>query len=167
MKTLAPLLIAGLVCACAPAKPASTAAEVTGADDIAIGRYLTRIGGCNDCHTPGYLKADGKIPESQWLTGNPVGFRGPWGVSYASNLRLTAESISEGDWVSMLANRTDTPPMPWPSTHAMSDANRRALYHYIRSLGPAGKAAPLPLCLASEKPATPYVDMVPITPDAH
>jgi hypothetical protein len=31
--------------------------------------YLIRIGGCNDCHTPGYLQADGKIRMYETLTG--------------------------------------------------------------------------------------------------
>ncbi|MEJ2396973.1 MAG: cytochrome C, partial [Gammaproteobacteria bacterium] len=27
------------------------------------GRYLVRIGGCNDCHTAGYAESGGKTPE--------------------------------------------------------------------------------------------------------
>lgn len=165
VRLLAPLLFASLASACAPTSPpAVTATEVTGASDIEIGRYLTRIGGCNDCHTPGYLQADGRLPESRWLTGNPVGFRGPWGVTYASNLRLTVQTISEDDWVAMLAERNDAPPMPWPITKAMSEANRRALYRYIRSLGPAGPQTP-PRLAPDEKPSTAYVDMAPVAPD--
>ena len=52
------------------------------------GRYLVWVGGCNDCHTPGFPEAAGNIPEEQWLTGNPVGFQGPWGTNYPKNLRL-------------------------------------------------------------------------------
>ena len=32
--------------------------------------------------------------------------------------------------------------MPWFALRDMSDADLRALYHYIRALGPAGSPAP-------------------------
>ncbi len=32
--------------------------------DVERGRYLSIIGGCNDCHTPGYLEKSGAVPES-------------------------------------------------------------------------------------------------------
>src|SRR4051794_1557083 len=52
-----------------------------------VGRYLIKIAGCNDCHSPGGM--ENKLgPESDWLTGSPLGFNGPWGTSYAPNLRL-------------------------------------------------------------------------------
>jgi hypothetical protein len=50
--------------------------------------------------------------------------------------------------------------MPWMSVNAMSDADVRALYRYIRSLGPAGELAPTPVA-PGEEPATPYVDFAP------
>ena len=55
------------------------------------GQYLVQIGGCNDCHTAGYAEKAGNVPESEWLIGAPVGFKGAWGTSYAANLRLTLE----------------------------------------------------------------------------
>ena len=30
--------------------------------DIERGKYLIVVGGCNDCHTPGYLLEDGNSP---------------------------------------------------------------------------------------------------------
>src|SRR5215212_12212744 len=51
------------------------------------GRYLVKVAGCNDCHTAGYAMAGGKVPESQWLMGDHLGWRGPWGTTYAVNLR--------------------------------------------------------------------------------
>jgi hypothetical protein len=35
--------------------------------DIQRGRYLTQVGGCNDCHTHGYVEVAGKMDEKQWL----------------------------------------------------------------------------------------------------
>ena len=69
---------------------------------VTAGRYLVIIGGCNDCHTAGYMAQEGNVPESDWLTGSPVGWRGPWGTTYPSNLRLLVQSMSEDAWVEML-----------------------------------------------------------------
>lgn len=55
---------------------------------IERGRYLAKIGGCNDCHTPGYGLSGGQVPEAQWLVGDQLGWNGPWGTTYPSNLRL-------------------------------------------------------------------------------
>jgi hypothetical protein len=40
------------------------------------GRYLVQIAGCNDCHTPRYPESGGKVAESEWLTGDALGWRG-------------------------------------------------------------------------------------------
>lgn len=47
-----------------------------------------KIAGCNDCHRPGYIQTGSKVPEKQWLTGDQLGWRGPWGTTYPGNLRL-------------------------------------------------------------------------------
>jgi hypothetical protein len=62
---------------------------------IERGRYLVKITGCNDCHTAGYAQNAGKVPEKEWLTGDRLGWRGPWGTTYASNLRAYMNDISE------------------------------------------------------------------------
>src|SRR5438309_1088916 len=33
---------------------------------VQAGRYLVIVGGCNDCHTPGFAATGGKIPETLW-----------------------------------------------------------------------------------------------------
>ena len=40
------------------------------------GRYLTKIAGSNNCHTPGYLLAEGTVAEEHWLSGETFGWRG-------------------------------------------------------------------------------------------
>jgi mono/diheme cytochrome c family protein len=55
---------------------------------IARGEYIVRLGGCNDCHTPGWNDSAGQLPTAQWLTGSPLGNLGPWGTTYPANLRL-------------------------------------------------------------------------------
>lgn len=111
---------------------------------IERGRYLVRIGGCNDCHTPGYAESGGTMPDGDWLQGGDVGFKGPWGVSYPSNLRLTVQSMTEEQWV-RFARVERLPPMPWFNLRDMSDEDLRAMYRFIRALGPKGERAPAPV----------------------
>lgn len=130
---------------------------------IAAGRYLVRIGGCNDCHTAGFMQNPAAIPESQWLTGVPVGWQGPWGTTYASNLRLYVQQFDEDTWVKVLHARTVRPPMPWNAINSMSEEDLRALYAYIKSLGPAGQ--PMPAFVPpGEQPKTPFLDLTPVMP---
>jgi mono/diheme cytochrome c family protein len=109
---------------------------------IERGRYLVKIAGCNDCHTAGYAQTGGQIPESQWLLGDAVGWQGPWGTTYPTNLRLHLQNYSEAQWMAYASTLRARPPMPWFALHDMEEADLRALYRYIRSLGPAGTPAP-------------------------
>jgi mono/diheme cytochrome c family protein len=106
------------------------------------GRYLIKIGGCNDCHTAGYGPTGGKVPEEQWLTGDALGFQGPWGTTYPTNLRLYFKDMTEAEWLKKGRTLTTRPPMPWFNVQAMSTSDLRAMYRYVKSLGPAGKPAP-------------------------
>jgi hypothetical protein len=139
-----------------PTQPASAQPSVQAADPIAAGKYLIQIGGCNDCHTPGFMETGGvNVPEENLLTGLAVGFRGPWGTTYGSNLRIFAKQFVEDDFVKVLRARTSRPPMPWSAIHAMSDADLRAVFKYLTSLKPAGKPAPA-FVPAGVEPKTPY-----------
>ncbi len=136
----------------APSEPAKT----TDAQAIARGRYIARIGGCNDCHTPGYAMAGGKVPEKDWLTGDALGWRGDWGTTYPSNLRLNMQKLSEAQWVKAAKALETRPPMPWFALHDMTEQDLRAFYRFVRSLGPAGTAAPAYLPPGQESKG-PYV----------
>lgn len=129
--------------------------SVRAASDIEAGRYLVMVAGCNDCHTPGYMETAGGTAESEWLTGVPIGWRGPWGTTYASNLRLLVKDMTEDDWVQTLRHRTARPPMPWMNVNRMSEPDARAIYRFVRSLGPAGVAMPAAVAPDVE-PSTPY-----------
>ena len=145
---------AALLSACQPGETTTTATadigagpRVVAATDLEIGRYVVRISGCNDCHTPMYASTGGaQPPESEWLKGSTEPHTGPWGTSYGKNLRLTVAGHSEDEWVNLLNTGTSLPPMPWPSVRAMSEADKRAVYRYIKSLpGDPGQPAPPPL----------------------
>lgn len=139
--------------------------RVVAATDIEAGRYLILTGGCNDCHTPNYPQTGGRVPESEWLKGSRTGFKGPWGTTYPHNLRRSFAAISEDDWVEMASTREALPPMPWPSLRAMSEADKRAIYRYIRSLPVEGDVAPTALP-PGQMPTTPYEDMGTKQPEA-
>lgn len=129
------------------------------ADDIRHGRYLIQTSGCNDCHTPGYMQKDGHVPESEWLTGDAMGWQGPWGTTYPANLRLLAHSLTEAQWLAR-ARQPMRPPMPSPSLRAMTDADLKAIYRYVKSLPLKGPAAPA-YVPPGGKVATPYLDLTP------
>ena len=143
-------------------KSASAPAQTTADRMLERGRYLTIIAGCNDCHTAGYAEAAGEVPETQWLTGSPLGWRGPWGTTYAINLRRHFDGISEQQWLNDARNMQTRPPMPWFTLRKMSNTDLRAIYRYIRRLGPAGQPAPAYLPRDHE-PVPPFVQF-PQTP---
>lgn len=141
----------------AVAGPAS-GPHVTAATPEEAGRYLVLMGGCNDCHTPGWAESGGKLPQDQWLLGSPVGYSGPWGTTYPANLRLTMSRMSEDQWVKFSHIWEGRPPMPYWALRDMSEPDLRAMYRFVRSLGPAGEPAPTYLP-PGQTPATPYHDL--------
>lgn len=130
---------------------------------VARGRYLIKIAGCNDCHTPGYLLANGNVPEERWLTGYDFGWRGPWGTTYGTNLRLFMRELSEDEWVATAKTLARRPPMPWFNLNAMAEEDLRAIYRFTRSLGDPGNPAP-DYVPPDEEPKTPYA-LFPSPPD--
>jgi len=155
--------------AATPAEAATTPAQyISAASDIDAGRYLVKIGGCNDCHTPGYVEklmmTGQAMPESDWLQGGDVGFSGPWGVSYPANLRLSLQNMSEEQFLELSRAGKGRPPMPWPSLQAMSDKDLKAIYAYITSLGPKGQPAPAALSpgVAPDRPHIAFVPQMPV-----
>lgn len=106
------------------------------------GQYLLKTAGCNDCHTAGYLLSEGKTPQDRWLMGDTFGWRGPWGTTYGTNLRLLVDQLTEAQWIDMAKTLKRRPPMPWFNLNAMTAEDLGAMYQFLRYLGPAGKPAP-------------------------
>jgi len=146
--TLSIIVASGTACA---------ADKAASAKQIERGRYMIVTGHCNNCHTAGYAAKQGKVPEKEWLLGSgPLGYRGPWGTTYASNLRLTLKDMSEDQWVNYAKVFRARGPMPFWSVNETSDPDLRAMYQFIRQLGPVGE--PAQAFLPPDKaPKPPYV----------
>jgi hypothetical protein len=108
--------------AAAACGPGSANADEKDTSQLARGRYLVTVAGCNDCHTPWKVGPTGPEPDmSRMLSGHPEGFAitqpatvpagpwltsaaptntafsGPWGVSFTANLTPDAET-GLGKW---------------------------------------------------------------------
>lgn len=149
LRRAAPLAVAAGLLASATAvlhaQAGTTTKSATAASDAASierGRYIARIGGCNDCHTPDYATSGGKVDEKDWLVGDKLGWQGPWGTTYPANLRLVLSRMSEDDWVRVAKSAQYRPPMPWFALHDMTEADLRAFHRFVRHLGTAGEPAP-------------------------
>lgn len=139
------IFMSWLVVATAGSMAGAAIQPAQGADPgpgVERGRYLTQIAGCNDCHTAGYFETGGAVPEEDWLTGSPLGWQGPWGTTYAINLRMYFASIEEDQWVSTAHALRSRPPMPWFALRDMTEDDLRSIWRFVRSLGPAGTPAP-------------------------
>lgn len=110
MKNLKRMILAALLVAPATVLlTASHSGKAVKAAQVAHGKYLVSLGGCNDCHTP--LKLTDKGPQPNFdrlLSGHPettklptpdlkpgpwfvttagmTAWAGPWGITYTANL---------------------------------------------------------------------------------
>ncbi len=120
------------------------------------GRYIVIMSGCNDCHTHNYMQSSGKVPQEDWLTGDTLGWRGPWGTTYAPNLRVLILGMSEDEWVKYAHALQARPPMPWFDLQLLMDRDLRAIYRFVKALGPKGEPAPA-YVPPDQEPKPPFV----------
>jgi mono/diheme cytochrome c family protein len=133
------------------------------------GEYLVTLGGCNDCHTPGYFF--GKPDKSRLLGGSEVGFAIPdLGVFHGPNLTPDSET-GLGNWSAdeivaaiTKGQRPDgrilAPIMPW---HAFANLTRQDAYAiaaFLKSLPPVRNKVPGPFG-PNEKPTSFVMKVVP------
>jgi len=160
IRTLAVLVGIAVAPAVQAADPqAPKAGKTTAKPDsqqIERGRYVLTVGNCNDCHSEGFAPSEGKVPEKEWLKGSALGLSGPWGTTYATNLRLSLSRMTEDQWVAYAKALKTRPPMPWFNLNQWSEADLRAFHRYVVHLGPAGQPAPQPLP-PGQKPKPPFV----------
>ena len=131
--------------------------ELERGPDVERGRYVVEIMGCNDCHTPDYMMSNSSLAEDDWLVGGDLGSHGSWGTVYPSNLRLMLNDISEEDWLVLARKMRQSSPMSWVKLPKVTEQDLRAVYRYVKYLGPKGSPAPgrLP---AGVIPTTEYLD---------
>lgn len=91
-----------------------------------------------------------------------MGFQGPWGVTYPSNLRTLAAALNEKEWLQR-ARTPMRPPMPSPSLMIMTDEDLTSIYRYIRHLGATGPAAPA-YVPPGQPVTTAVIHFVPVNP---
>jgi mono/diheme cytochrome c family protein len=163
MKILKTLTLAAGLALAAMASATDRAPQDAQSKSIERGRYIVATAGCNDCHTAGFIPSAGKVPEKEWLKGDAVGYRGPWGTTYPSNLRIYFAGVSEKAFIADARSGRMRPPMPWFNLAAMTDADLRAIHRYVRSLGEPGAPAPAYVAPGVE-PSTPYFVFVPQMP---
>lgn len=119
-KRIAPITLGGAAVLLAAVVLGRVSADAGG--DVARGKYLVTVGGCNDCHTPWKLGKNGPEPdmtrmlsghpeqlampaapalgEGPWVTsvsGTMTAWSGPWGVSFTANLTPDPET-GLGKW---------------------------------------------------------------------
>jgi mono/diheme cytochrome c family protein len=131
-----------------PSTPAAAADK-----QVAHGKYLVGIAGCNDCHTPGYFF--GKPEMTRFLGGSEVGFEIPGlGVFHGPNLTPDRET-GLGTWspAQMAAaitkgvrpdGRILAPIMPWHAFASLTPDDTRAIVAYLQSLPPVKNKVPGP-----------------------
>jgi cytochrome c553 len=141
---------------------ADSAKAMSAEERIALGKHLSVVAGCTDCHTPGtfYNAPD----HSRELSGSELGWNGPWGTTYPSNLTPDPET-GLGSWNEeqiVTAIRTGKrpdgspilPPMPWPAYSQFTDEEAYALAAYLKSIPPVVHAK-VPTQPPGQKPTHP------------
>lgn len=132
----------GLAAGADPQRPVIAGSQPVSPAEIERGRYVVRIAGCNDCHTSGYASSGGQVPEEDWLLGDATAYEGPWGTTFATNLRLSMLRFNDEQWLRHARSFAARPPMPAFTLHAMSDADLIAVLRFVQWLGPRGEPAP-------------------------
>jgi len=139
---------------------AVTTCSALAQDPVARGKYLAVIGGCTDCHTPGYFF--GKPDAKRYLGGSEVGFEIPGlGVFHGPNLTPDKET-GLGNWSSaeiVAALQTGVRPdrrvlapiMPWKALAQLTKDDAMAIAAYLKSVPPVKNKVPGPFG-PTEKP---------------
>jgi mono/diheme cytochrome c family protein len=138
-------------------------------DPVARGKYLATIGGCHDCHTPGYFF--GRPNMERQLSGSEVGFEMPGlGVFHGPNLTPDKET-GLGSWsneqiVTALQTgarpdgRLLAPIMPWKALAQLTKDDAFAIAVFLKSIPPVSNKVPGPFG-PNESPTSFVMKIVP------
>ena len=114
------------------------------------GKYLSRIAGCYECHTPHEEK--GGLIEGQAFAGGWE-MKGPWGRNFTANLTPHPDTFmgraSKAEFIGRFrafasldaSNAPQVPKgrntvMPWLAYSKMTDQDLGAIYEYLRTVKP-------------------------------
>ena len=137
-------------------------------NSVTRGEYLVRLGGCNDCHTPGYFL--GKPDASRFLGGSDVGFDLPGMGTFVGPNITPDKQTGLGNWsrdqiVTALQTgvrpdgRILAPIMPWRAFAGLTKSDAVAIADYLKSLPLVSHKVPGPFG-SSEKPSVPRMMVV-------
>jgi mono/diheme cytochrome c family protein len=166
----ASILISALAVALAACEPPAPTANGPEIDAVARGQYLVTMGGCIDCHTPGYFM--GMPDQTRPLAGSDVGFYIPnLGTFYGPNLTPDPDT-GLGSWTDeqiVAAMRTGARPdgrvlapiMPWMHLANLTDEDATAIVAYLRSLPPIRNDQEVPPVGPTQAPPAPYMAILP------
>jgi mono/diheme cytochrome c family protein len=138
-------------------------------DAVARGKYLAVVGGCTDCHTPGYFF--GKPDGNRYLGGSEVGFEIPgMGVFHGPNLTPDKETglggWSDQEIVAALTTgvrpdkRILAPIMPWKALAQLTKDDTNAIVAYLKSIPAVKNKVPGPFG-PGQKPTSFVMKIVP------
>ncbi|MDB5508043.1 MAG: cytochrome [Hyphomicrobiales bacterium] len=141
-------VVLGLVAIIAAAAPAFAQQP-----NVARGKYLAAISGCNDCHTAGSFF--GKRDVGKTLAGSEVAFEIPGMGAFVGPNLTPDKATGLGNWsvdqiVAALrtGKRPDgrelAPIMPWRDLANLSDGDARSIALYLRNLPPISNKVPGP-----------------------
>lgn len=116
-------------------------------DHVAYGRYLARIGGCYECHTP--HDPHNNLDETKIFAGGWT-MEGPWGKVVTANLTPATDGFmshaTKQEFVGRFkafASIDSTPVpagrntvMPWQAFAGMTDDDLGAIYEYLKTVKP-------------------------------
>jgi mono/diheme cytochrome c family protein len=147
----------------------SASAALAADQQIERGKYLVTIGGCNDCHTPGYFL--GKPDFSRRLGGSDVGFGLPGLGAFVGRNLTPDKETGLGNWTDdqiISAMTAGVRPdgrklaliMPWEALSHLDREDALAIVAYLRSLPPVKHAVPGPFG-PKEVPSTLVMTIIP------
>src|SRR5436190_7453582 len=117
------------------------------------GKYLVTLGGCNDCHTPGYFL--GNPDMSRFLGGSDVGFEIPGQGGFVGPNITPDKKTGIGSWTPeqivtsiQTGQRPDgrilAPIMPWHAIAPLTADDALAIASFLQSLNPVSNQVPGP-----------------------
>ncbi len=142
MRTSAWIALAAVA---AVATAATVLATARADSQIDRGKYLVTLGGCNDCHTPGYFF--GKPDMTKYLGGSEVAFEIPGLGAFPGRNITPDKETGIGNWTReqiVTALQTGTRPdgrilapiMPWHAFANLTKQDATAIAAFLQSLPP-------------------------------